>query len=268
VPHAAMRQTRAGELSMWKGAAAANACRNAVFACMLAENGMTGPSQPFEGEMGFFKQVSGEPFTLEQLPRTPEMVLKTYLKYHPVEYHAMTAVDAALKIARQVSAKQITEVRVDTFEACYTILAKDVEKWRPTTRETADHSLPYIVAATLLDGGVWLDSFTPERISRSDVREFMARVRVYEDQALTARYPGELPNRVSVKLADERRLHAEEAIPRGHYKNPMTDEEVRAKFNRLTSRLLTEEKQRQIVETVERFEKLDSVDEFVEVLVK
>jgi 2-methylcitrate dehydratase len=82
VPHVAMRQTRVGELSMWKGAAAADACRQAVYACMLAEQGVTGPSQPFEGEMGFFNQVSG-PFTLEEFTDEPDMILKTYIKYHP-----------------------------------------------------------------------------------------------------------------------------------------------------------------------------------------
>ncbi|MEM0384525.1 MAG: MmgE/PrpD family protein [Candidatus Caldarchaeum sp.] len=269
IPHAAMRQTRAGQLSMWKGAAAANACRNAVFACMLAENGMTGPSQPFEGEMGFFRQVSGEPFTLDTLTpgNPPEMVLKTYLKHHPVEYHAMTAVDAALKIRGKAHPADIAEVRVDTFEASYTILAKDPEKWRPATRETADHSLPYIVAATLLDGGVWLDSFTDERMNREDIRQFINRVRVYEDPMLTTRYPEELPNRVSVVLRDGRRLEAAEAIPRGHYKNPMTDEEVKTKFSRLSADVLDEGQRKRVVEVVERLDRLGSVSELVEVLV-
>ncbi|MEM2237950.1 MAG: MmgE/PrpD family protein [Candidatus Caldarchaeum sp.] len=271
VPHAAMRQTRAGELSMWKGAAAANACRNAVFACMLAENGMTGPSQPFEGEMGFFKQVSGEAFSLETLPkvREPDMILKTYIKYHPVEYHAMTAVDAALKVLEKAgSAQNISKVRVATFEASYTILAKDREKWRPRTRETADHSLPYIVAVTLLDGGVWLDSFSADRVKKDDVASFIDRIEVVEDTSLTARYPEELPNKITAWLKDGRQVSEEVAIPRGHYKNPMTNQEVEAKFNRLASGLLSEEQRKEVVNIVWDLEKLGSVSELVEVFVK
>ncbi|MEM0441405.1 MAG: MmgE/PrpD family protein [Candidatus Caldarchaeum sp.] len=269
VPHAAMRQTRAGELSMWKGAAAANACRNAVFACLLAESGMTGPSQPFEGEMGFFKQVAGTSFSLAGLAATknPRKILETYVKYNPVEYHAMTAVDAALKALRRAgSVDNIAKVRVDTFEASYTILAKDAEKWRPTTRETADHSLPYIVAVTLLDGGVWLDSFDRKRIASSDVAEFMKRIEIVEDPVLTQRYPEELVNRVTLMLKNGETVSVEEAIPRGHYKNPMSDEEIEAKFHRLASKRIDEGRRKEIVQKVRSLDKLNQVAELVEVV--
>ncbi|MEM4301749.1 MAG: MmgE/PrpD family protein [Candidatus Caldarchaeum sp.] len=266
VPHAAMRQTRAGELSMWKGAAAANACRNAVFACLLASSGMTGPSQPFDGEMGFFKQVAGTSFTLKGLSATkrPRKIMETYIKFHPVEYHAMTAVDAALKaLQRAGSAENIEKVMVETFEASYTILAKDPEKWRPSTRETADHSLPYIVAATLLDGGIWLNSFSRERISSPDVAEMMKRIEVVESPELTARYPMELPNRIILKLRNGEKIVVEEAIPRGHYKNPMTNEEVEKKFHRLTSPKLDEGRRRMIVEKVWGMEKLKNISDLI-----
>lgn len=270
VPHAAMRQTRAGELSMWKGAAAANACRNAVFACLLADSGMTGPSQPFEGEMGFFKQVAGTSFSLEGLSqvRQPRKILETYIKFHPVEYHAMTAVDAALKaLAKAGSVQNIEKVRVETFEAAYTILAKDPEKWRPTTRETADHSLPYIVAATLLDGGVWLDSFDRKRIGSVDIAEFIKRVEVVEDPGLTSRYPAELPNRITLHLKNGEVITVEETIPRGHYKNPMTDEEVEKKFHRLSAGMLDEEKRKEIVQKVSNLENLKRVSDLLSMVV-
>ncbi|MDW8063778.1 MAG: MmgE/PrpD family protein [Candidatus Caldarchaeum sp.] len=267
VPHAAMRQTRAGELSMWKGAAAANACRNAVSACMLAESGMTGPSQPFEGEMGFFKQVAGTSFSIEGLGETvrPRKILETYIKFYPVEYHAMTAVDAALKALEKAgSHTEIEKVRVETFEASYTILAKDPEKWRPTTRETADHSLPYIVSVTFLDGGVWLDSFEKRRITSPDVGEFMKRVEIVEDAGLTARYPAELPNRIILTLKNGEKVSVEEAVPRGHYKNPMTDEEIERKFQRLAAKRLDEARRKEIISKAMNLEKLNRVSELTE----
>ena len=266
VPHVAMRQTRVGELSMWKGAAAADACRHAVYACMLAEQGVTGPSQPFEGEMGFFNQVSG-PFTLEKFTDEPDMILKTYIKYHPVEYHAMTAVDAVMKLRGKVGgAGDIVKVVVETFEAAYTILAKHPEKWRPTTRETADHSLPYIVAATFLDNGIWLDSFSPARITAEDIRDLISKIEVVEDPALTARYPGELPNRVRIYLRDGRELAAEDSLPRGHYKNPMSDGEVEAKFKRLASKTLGAEKMSSILDAVWRLDRLGDIRELTELV--
>jgi 2-methylcitrate dehydratase len=266
VPHVAMRQTRVGELSMWKGAAAADACRQAVYACMLAEQGVTGPSQPFEGEMGFFNQVSG-PFTLEEFTDEPNMILKTYIKYHPVEYHAMTAVDAVMKLRGRVGEPgDVVKIVVETFEAAYTILAKHPEKWRPATRETADHSLPYIVAAAFLDNGVWLDSFSPARIAAEDIRNLIPKIDVVEDPALTARYPGELPNRVRIYLRDGRELAAEESLPKGHYKNPMSDGEVEAKFKRLVSKTLTVEKMSSILDAVWRLDRLGDVRELAELV--
>ncbi|MEM3133968.1 MAG: hypothetical protein QXR32_07370, partial [Candidatus Caldarchaeum sp.] len=199
----------------------------------------------------------------------PDMIVKTYIKYHPVEYHAMTAVDAALKVLEKAgSAQNISKVRVDTFEASYTILAKDREKWRPRTRETADHSLPYIVAVTLLDGGVWLDSFSADRVKKDDIASFIDRIEVVEDAALTARYPEELPNKITAWLKDGRQVSEEVAIPRGHYKNPMTDQEVEAKFNRLASGLLSEQQRKEVVNIVWNLERLGSVSELVEVFVR
>ncbi|MEM1944658.1 MAG: MmgE/PrpD family protein [Nitrososphaerota archaeon] len=269
VPHVAMRQTRAGELSMWKGAAAANACRNAVFAALLASRGMTGPSQPFEGEMGFYKQVSGTPFPPEVWADTSscQAILRTYIKYHPVEYHAQSAVDAALQIYSELGGSgEIDSVRVETFEAAYTILVKDPEKWRPMTRETADHSLPFIVAAALHDGGVWLDTFSPPKLESGGIRRLMGVMEVLEDESLTRRYPAEIPNRITVKTRGSGQVVREVSVPRGHARNPMTDEEVVSKFHRLASHILDTDRRNAIVETLWRLDKLQSIGEFTALL--
>ncbi|MEM0260737.1 MAG: MmgE/PrpD family protein, partial [Sulfolobales archaeon] len=150
-----LRQTRAGELSMWKGATAANSARKGLFLALLASEGFTGPSPVFEGEFGFFNVVSKQRFDIDRFGGfNGEMfqVHRTSIKYWPVEYHAMSAVEAALKLRGKVSAKDVESIRIKTFTVCYRIIAKDPEKWDPRTRETADHSLPYIVARALLDG--------------------------------------------------------------------------------------------------------------------
>jgi len=124
--HIAMRQVRAGELSMWKGASFANAARNAVFATMLAGAGMTGPSPIFEGEMGFFKQVSG-PFEINTEDfggrRGVFKIDETYIKYFPAEYHSQTAVWAALEVRKKIGGvSDIEAVEIASHEAGYTIL--------------------------------------------------------------------------------------------------------------------------------------------------
>ena len=147
---------------MWKGAAFAHASKEAVFSAMLAKNGMTGPGPVFEGEFGFFKLVSG-PFELEPLARGRGdrfKILDTYIKYYPVEYHAQSAVGAAIEIYKGLEEGDVIEaVEVKTFRAAYEIIGSGLEKWRPKTRETADHSLPFVVAAALVDGTVNLNTF-------------------------------------------------------------------------------------------------------------
>ena len=105
VCNVALRQTRAGELSMWKGCAFANAARNGVFAALLAAEGMTGPAPIFEGELGFMKLVTREPFDVPALGgRTASrfMITETYIKFWPAEYHSQSAIDAALQLRPEI----------------------------------------------------------------------------------------------------------------------------------------------------------------------
>ncbi len=236
VPHAAMRQTRAGELAMWKGAAAANASRNAIFAALLAEKGMTGPFQPFEGEMGFCELLTHAPFDRAKLSAlatqsAPHRILDTYIKKYPVEYHAQSAVDAALDLFTQRRAAEMIALHIDTFQAGYEIIARDPEKWQPKTRETADHSIQYISVVALQDGAITQQSFDLERIRAARTQEFLARhTTLAEKPELSAGYPDGIPNTLTVTWSDGRVLSQTVRYPRGHARNPMDDAEVIAKF--------------------------------------
>jgi 2-methylcitrate dehydratase len=256
VPHAAMRQTRVGELSMWKGAAAANSSRNAIFAALLAEKGMTGPFQPFEGEMGFCELLTRAPFDRAKLAslenkRAPRRILDTYIKKYPVEYHAQSAVDAALEIQRELRGAEIASVHIDTFKASYEIIAKDPEKWQPKTRETADHSIQYITVVALEDGAITDQSFDLVRIRSARTQEFLAKhTTLAEKPELTAGYPDGIPNTIMVTLSDGRVLSRTVRYPRGHARNPMTDDEVIAKFESNVTGRLTPEKSRALRDAV------------------
>ncbi len=269
--HIAMRQVRAGELSMWKGASFANAARNGVFAARLAREGMTGPSPIFEGEMGFFKQVSG-PFRMS--PRTfggdgrRFRVNDTYIKYWPAEYHAQSAIWAALKVRREVGdMDEVESVLVETHEAGYTILAKDREKWRPATKETADHSLPFIVGTALLYGNLDNQSYSKERVGSERTLRFLRKIRVREDPALTALYPSRgVGNRVTVALKGGRKISAEVVVPRGHPLDPMSREDVEAKFMRLTDGVLDRRGARNALRGIWQVEGARSIGEILSLL--
>lgn len=269
----ALRQTRSGELSEWKGCAFANAARNGVFAALVAAEGLTGPAPIFEGDLGFFRLVTRQPFTLPPLGGEADnhdgfMIGKTYIKYWPAEYHSQSAIDAALRLRRQLQGHihRIRAIQVDTFEASYNIIGKYPQAWAPQTRETADHSLPYCTAAALYDGDVTQETFDERRFTDPELMRFTQQVRVVHDPALDARYPRGIPNRITLTLDDGTTLVQEVEFPRGHAENPMTDQEVEAKFRRLVDPLYGPEKAQAILARCWDLENLRSVTDLLRLL--
>ncbi|WP_434700331.1 MmgE/PrpD family protein [Pseudomonas sp. D1-1] len=236
--HLAMRQVRSGTLSDWKGCSAANAARNAVFAAQLARHGMTGPSPVFEGEMGFFKLVSG-PFELDtDRFATPDngdyAIRRSLTKTFPTNGELHTAVWAALDIRKRIdNVNDIAAITIETSEFNRRVLADTAEKWLPKTRETADHSLPYNVARALLDGDITIASYSAEKIADPAAIALMDKVSVTEDPALTALFPRHLANRVSVTLVCGEQVVSEMITGPGSVETPMTDGDFERKFRRM-----------------------------------
>ncbi len=261
VPNIALRQTRVGELSMWKGCAFANAARNGIFAALLAKEGMTGPTPIFEGEMGLWKQVSG-PFRLRRMgdSRVRFKILESSIKFYPAEYHAQSAIQAALELRRQVKhSEEISRVEIETFKTAIQIIAGEKEKWAPQSRETADHSLPYCVAVALTDGKVGLEQFSEKRIRDPKLRRLLRRVAVRENSEFTRAYPRANSNLVRIILRGGSSLEKKVSYPKGHAKNPMTDQEVEEKFIALTTPLLSRPRIKRILDTLWRLEKISNI---------
>jgi 2-methylcitrate dehydratase len=269
--HITMRQVRAGELSMWKGCSFANAGRNGVFSALLAREGMTGPSPIFEGDMGFFKQVSG-PFQINTEDfggrRGSFKIGETYLKYFPAEIHSQTAIWAALEARKEIGdLNDIISVEIASHEAGYTILGKDPEKWAPATKETADHSLPYIVGMALLVGKIDNSSYAPMKFKDPKILDFLRKVTVVEDKDLTAMYPEAVANRVTLKLSSGKIISKQVNYHKGHPKNPMSDEEVEKKFRTLTKRQLSQNQAKRALEMFWALEKVNDVSKLFSALV-
>ncbi|MBI5238518.1 MAG: MmgE/PrpD family protein [Deltaproteobacteria bacterium] len=232
-----LRQTRAGEISMWKGCAFADIARNALFYATLAKAGITGPSPVFEGEFGLFKVITGE-FVLQGLAKAAAAgrfkLPESYIKYYPAEYHAQSAITAAIELSEEIEdIESIKSITVDTFTTAYEIIGSGEEKFRPKTRETADHSMPFIVASAILDRDITVDSFSPERLGNARLTSLMDKITIKKDNALDAMYPEAMPNRVEVVLNTGDTLSKEVIYPKGHPKNALTDREVEEKFKSL-----------------------------------
>ena len=262
VAGAAMRQSRAGELSHWKGVAFANAARHGVFSALLAREGMSGPAPIFEGEMGFEKQLGVSLGNVgEKFRGAPAMILKTSIKYWPAEYHSQSAIEAALFLRSQIDdLSKIKGVVIESHDASVDIIGSEPEKWKPQTRETADHSLPYITAIALIDGEVTDRQFGPERFKDPEIWKFLENVKVERNAELSAMYPDAVGNIVHVDLAEGRRLTKRVDYPLGNAKNRLKDSAVEGKFLGLVEPVIGETRAKKIIELVWKLDEAKNVD--------
>ena len=279
VANVALRQTRVGDLSMWKACAFSNAARNGMFAALLAQRGMTGPSPIFEGEKGFMTLVSG-PLDLslfggEEGPSgpVPFKILDTYIKRYPVEYHAQTAVEAALAIRADMlkiegidALATITDIEVGSYDVAIEIIGRDPEKWRPRTRETADHSFPYCVAVALLDGKVTLHSFESKRLADPALHELMQMLRVVPQPEFVGRYPQAMPTRITVRTKTGNAYVQQVDYPLGHPKNPMSDREVEDKFRLLATGKIDRRRINKVIGMVWKLDQLNDISALMPLL--
>lgn len=261
----ATRQTRTGQISDWKACAFSNAARNGIFAAYLAKLGLTGPHEIFEGPKGLFRMITG-PFDL-QWARGPDdwMIRKTYIKCWPAEYHSQSAIDAAVQLRPEVGGlENVASIRIESFEAAVSIIGSEPEKWRPTSRETADHSLGYCVVLALRDGDVTRESFSERNLHDPRVLAALDRIAIVETEECNAGYPDGIPNRLVVTLRDGRALSRMVKYPRGHAGNPMSDAEVVAKFRRLAAGVVSDATADRIVNQALSYETLENPAELLE----
>ena len=150
----AINQGRVGTLSNWKDYATAEASRKAIFSAPLAQAGMTGPSQIFEGSSGFFRVITHKPFDLPKLGE-PFSILKAVTKRFPLGQYSQTVAEAASQIRPFFSnTDEIQEVNIGVSHNAIRVMAGSPDKWRPTSHETADHSMPYAAAVVLMYGTI------------------------------------------------------------------------------------------------------------------
>ena len=232
--HIPLALTRVGALSDWKGLAAAEAGRNAVFAAQLARAGISGPAPIFEGTSGLFQQVTGSGnIDVDSFGgRGSEFRLhRCSLKPYPAVIYTQTAIVAAIDVAREVgSLDRIAAIEIATTRRGYQRTGSEAEKWSPKTRETADHSLPFIAARAMFDGDITNESFATEKFRDPAVLAFMQKIKVAEDPALTARGGTAVPTRVTAILSDGQRVSREVDHAPGFAERPMTRAEVERKF--------------------------------------
>ena len=267
-PNIALGQTRGGVLSHWKGCAYANASRNAVFATLLAQQGLTGPAPIFEGEHGFFRAVTQEPYALEQFggEGIPYKITECSIKRFPLGQYSQTVVQAALEAREKMPAvvvEDIAEVNIRTLQKAIDIMAGDEEKWDPKSRETADHSMPYTTAVALTYGLVHQSHFDEQYYRSPQLLDLTRRVKVAVSEEANQRAPEAMLCDVEVVTNSGERYTAEVPYHKGHYKNPMTDAEVEAKFRSLAQDFLSPAQTDTLLEKLWNLEQVEGIGEVI-----
>jgi 2-methylcitrate dehydratase len=270
IPNLCTYQTRAGELSMWKGSAAANGARQGVFAAQLAAEGMTGPYEAFDGVFGLWAMTMGKPYEIKPFA-TPGSglafgVTQTNIKKYPVRDSCQLPGDTAFELRGKVAPGDIASVRVDTYRSAYKGAVEDPELWHPATRETADHSMPVTIAMMLIDGQISPDSFNAERFKAPDVLDLIGRMKVVVLDEFTKAAPGVRNCRIVATDRQGREHVAHHAWTAADIARGLSDQELEQKFQRLTRDVMTGPRRRALLDRLWTLDEAPSVAGVVDLL--
>lgn len=260
-PNVCLFQTRLGDISNWKGLAGPNGSRNGVFAALLASEGISGPPEPFEGRAGLMKQLDNW-FELGQFggAGTPFKVEGTFFKYLPLRYEMQLPVWIAFELRGKVDRKDIEAISVYLEKRCAVSRSENPAHWDPKSRETADHSGPYLIAAALVDGEITHRTFTPERYRDPAILALVQKISLKEDKAYTAVFPRTFECRFEVTLKSGNVITLHKANPKGHPGNPMSDDEIAQKFLKQAEDVLPGAQARALLGQLWELEKLRDIE--------
>lgn len=235
----ALNQGRVGALSNWKFYATAEASRKAVFAAQLAQAGITGPRQIFEGPSGFFQVISGEPFVLPPFGE-PFGITQATTKRFALGQYAQSVADAALQIRSSLNGPDdIAEVNVRVSSNAIRVMAGSPAKWRPTTHATADHSIPYATAVLLKYGTIDDRYYDDPYLHDPKLLALVSRVHCFPSENADEREKDFHLCDLEIVLASGERKSVRVEYTRGHWRNPMSDAELEEKFRSLARRQLS-----------------------------
>ena len=272
VPHVPLQVTRTGLMSHWKCGASAASTMNGVWASRLAKEGLTGPEEPFEGVAGFKHLVGVAPDAMDDigLPQGGWTAVETSpLKFYPAEYNAHGPLELFFDMIQDIDVDQIAHINVSTHYIAWHEIGggqgDSTDKWDPKTRETADHSLPYLLAVALRDGEITVESFSPSRIADPSLRPLMNKIAVTADPELTRQFDegggveSPLPSIIEIEMLDGTTLKRQSTYAKGSPHNPASDAELDRKFLQLSEKVLDNHDAIGLLSTLRSFDKLDDI---------
>ncbi|MBI5869252.1 MAG: MmgE/PrpD family protein [candidate division Zixibacteria bacterium] len=261
-----MGAVAAGKLTMMKNTVDPMATASGVMAARMARHGYIGTELIMEGKEGFC-QLLGPSWDMGRLTDglgESWRIVRCGFKAFPTEALTHSPISAALQLVKEhdIKADDVTHVRVRTVARAKDILA-DPTKYHPETKETADHSLPYVVAAAIADRMITPQQFTPARIAEPKLRSLFPKIEVVADAEFERQFPAKKCSAVAITTKDGRTVEQQVDYPRGNPSNPMTDADIEEKFRALTSEVMDKSAQDRVIEAVNSLEHAPDLSKFL-----
>lgn len=259
----------AGQLTMMKNTVDPLAVQSGVAAALMAQKGYSGTEAIFEGKEGLMQTLGpdwDESVLFGGLGQRFK-ILETSMKAFPTEALTHSHITATLRLVTENDIKpdEIEEVVVTTIARAVDILF-DPEKYNPTSRETADHSLPYCIAAAIVDRKITTSQFSEERIHDRVIQNVLPKIRGEASEEFERMFPEKQPSRVTIRTTDGRVLSTQVDYPKGDPREPMTMEDLDSKFESLTQDLISDVRRERIKDAIFALEEFEDISNFMQLL--
>ncbi len=261
----------AGKLTNMKNTVDPMAVQAGVIAAQLASDGYSGPEHIIDGKEGLIDTLGPE-FNLNVLTDNlgeDWRILRCSMKAFAAEALTHSPITAAVKLVKENNLKpqNIKEILIKTVARAVDILS-DPAKYNPASKETADHSLPYCIAAAVIDGKVTPVQFTENKLNDRDIWELVPKIKIIANPEFEKLFPRLKTAEVTITNHNGQKFSLRIDYPKGDYRDPMTDEELLEKFDSMVLEKVSKEKRNKMVDLIMNLEKVSQIRQFMEWMTK
>jgi len=262
----------AGHLTNMKNTADPMAAQAGVYASMMAKEGYSGPVEVIEGKEGLIEVLNNVEWRTEELVKglgKDFLITECSYKAFPTEALTHQPISAALQVCTEnnLAAEDIAEILVETTTRGADILS-DPSKYKPETKETADHSLPYVIAVAVADGNVLPDSFTDEKLKDPRIWDLLGKIKVVADPEIDSLFPKVKRARVVITSVSGHTFKAQVDHAKGSPENPMSDDEIIAKFQANADGVISTDRQKQIIDQTWSFDGITDLEGYMRLFIQ
>jgi len=261
----------AGHLTNMKNTADPLAAQAGVYAALMAREGYGGPVEVIEGKEGLIEVLSNVNWHAEELLKglgQEFIITRCSYKAFPTEALTHQPISATLQVCRdnQITHKDVAEIVIETTTRGADILS-DPSKYKPETKETADHSLPYVIAVAVADGNVLPEAFYDEKLRDPRIWELLPKIKVLADPEIDRIFPKIKRARVTIKTKDGEEYNAQTDVAKGSPEDPLSDDEIVAKFRANAHGVLSDQRMDEVIEATWKFERFSNLSNYMALLV-